>query len=115
MVEPSLALVHGPLQRSGEDPQVVVALQAVAVRQDVDDKLCGGDPEAAIGHGRQTNGDSTGTPLEIIQSLSPFLRRLAFIDVLGSLWNGGRLLLLLLLLQLKAVNAARHGHEERRE
>ena len=40
-VKEPLALLHGPLQLSCKDPHVVVALEAIAVREDVDNDLGG--------------------------------------------------------------------------
>ena len=54
-VQDFLALLHGPLELFREEREVHVTLQTVAVREDMDDKLRCGDPEATVGHGSYSN------------------------------------------------------------
>ena len=58
VVEQSSTLLYCPLQLSGEDPNVLVGLKTITVRQDVNDKLRGGHPETTVSHGSQAYGDT---------------------------------------------------------
>ena len=115
IVEEFLGLLHGPLQLPREDRGVVVALQAIAVRENVDGKLGRGDPEAAVAHGRKSNGQAASATSDVFRRLSLLCRRLDGRRV-GSLLPGGlRLSLLLFLLSFQAVDAIGHALEQRRQ
>ena len=118
VVEQPLALLQGPLQLAREDARVVVALQAVAVREDVHHEFRGGKPEAAIGHGGQADGHPAGATRERFQRLALFPDRLnsaVLLRRLGLLPRRLGFLLLLGFLPFEAVNAVRHGPEKRGE
>ena len=91
-----------------------MALQAVAVCEDVHHELRGGEPEAAIGHGGQADGDPAGATRERLQRLALLPDRLnsaVLLRRLGLLPRRLGFLLLLGFLPLEAVNAVRHGPE----
>ena len=92
VVEMPLALLHCPLQLPREDAQIVVALQAVAVSENVDDELRARHPEAAIGHGRQADGDPTSSFFVIFMCLSALRGWLGRASVLCTISSGCRFL-----------------------
>ena len=73
MIEQPLALMHGPLQLPREDREVVVALQAISTSENVNSKLGGGNPKATIGHGSESNRETTSATFHLFLRFPNFL------------------------------------------
>ena len=110
-----LALLHGPLKLPSEDGDVVVALQAIAVGENMDGKLCCRHPKAAIGHGGEPDRKAASTPSELLRRLLPLACRLQGRLVRSRLASINKVGFLLRLLSLQAVHAIGHAFEQRRE
>ena len=64
---PLLALLHSPLKLPGEDSAMVVALQAISVRENVDSQLGRRNPEATVRHRGESNGKAAGPTNDIFR------------------------------------------------
>ena len=73
LVENSFALLHCPLQLSGEHPLIVMGLQCISTSEDMGSHLGGGQPITSIRHGSQSNTHATG-PCSVV-GLCPALLR----------------------------------------